>query len=114
MRMLFFRGTFSPGGENTYNGLICFCHVHKTDTDQTINTAVQKIAVHLNRGEEVILAPFSCLDDKSTTMNFDEAEAFFNRFIMKMPGAILVPLKYPEIHLQIVPPSDFVKFIEIN
>ena len=114
MRILMFRGSFSPNGEENYNGLICLCHIHKTDTDQTINTAVSKIAVHMNLREQVVVAPFSCLDEKNTTMYFDEANAFFKRFALKMPGTVFLPLKYSEIQLSVKPPNDFVKFIELE
>ncbi len=113
MRILLCRGVFSPDGMGSQKGLTAFCHLHKNDNDETVSLAASKIALYRQKKERVTIAPFSYLDEKSTTMNFDEAEVYFKRFAVRMPGAVVLPLKYPEIHLDLVPPNDFVKFIEI-
>lgn len=113
MKILICRGTFSPDGVISYNGLICFCHLNRNDTIETMYMAVSKISVFKEKEENVVIAPFSCLDEKQATMNFDEASDYFNELKTKINGSILIDLKYSEIHLNIAPPNAFIKYIEL-
>ena len=113
MRILLFRGNFSWDGSNTYNGLIAWCHIHKYDTLLSIQNAAKKISIRMNLKEDVILIPFGCLDERSTTMNFDDAKNLFEEFKIKFPKAISMPFsESKEIHLNVAS-KQFVGFLEI-
>ena len=113
MRVILTYGKFSHDGKTEFNGLIAKCHIHKDDTIEYVNCMVGKSNLNNKKGSPVLIAPYAGLyEKKSEFMNFDEAEKLFKNLSSKIKGSTLLSLKYPEIHEHVIPPDDFLKFLE--
>jgi hypothetical protein len=113
MRAIVTIGTFSHNGKTEFHGLIVKCHIHRSDTNQTVDCMVAKINLQNKTEEPVLIAPYVGLyEKKSEFMNFDEAEKLFKLLASKIKNSTLLPLKYPEVHDHMTPPKAFLKFLE--
>lgn len=123
MKMLFSRGNFSWDGKTINTGLICFCHINTSDTIATVEQAVKKIECRRIKKskepeketelENLILVPFSNLDEEIHTMNFDDASLLFKKITETVVNPIVVPfLPGHKFHWDL-PTSGYTKFISI-
>ena len=124
MKILFFRGSFSSDAKNFNHGLVCFCHFDSTDTQDNVKRAITKIQSRRTpeQGtyrnpideEKVILVPFSCLDDRSTIMPFEEASDCFRQLAQGIPNAIVTPFaSFNDLVLKVTSFNRYIKFIKI-
>lgn len=112
MRVSLLRGKFSPDGKTEFNGLIALCHLCKNDSSLTVDSMSRKIDSHRKKGEKILIAPYTGLYPKNESMNFDEANNRFELLASKIKDTTLLPLKYSEIHIDVVPPDGYVGFLE--
>lgn len=124
MKILFFRGEFSSNGKNFNEGLICFCHIDKDDTKQSVSEAIFCIQKRRKPGsnsggkklleENVVLVPFSCLDEKNTTMYFSEARTLFKELVKGVTHSTATPfVSDNELMLHVSHVDSYVRFVKI-
>ncbi|MCC6323693.1 hypothetical protein IT400_02780 [Candidatus Nomurabacteria bacterium] len=111
MRILLFRGNFSWDGENTHNGLICWCHIEPGDFDK-IKTVIRKVKQRKRMNENVILVPFAHLDNSA--MFYDSAKLCFEELVKEFTGSIFAPFGVEkELILSVAADDTAVKFLTI-
>jgi hypothetical protein len=100
MRILFLNGSFSWDGKNYDNGMICLCHVHMEDNEQTIIEATKRIiSRRKEKSQKIILVPFSGLDSREKTMDCESAGTLLNKLKRRVPNVVSVPFGFDNLCL---------------
>jgi len=113
MRILLFRGTFSPNRKNHHTGLICCCHVYHGDLTKINSVVIALSKQRKSLEERIIIIPFSRLGKPEMRISYACAKNILYRVNDSLPNAVFLRYRRKNNFNLEVPPGSFVDYLEI-